>query len=329
MASKNAAAVSAFIEGAPPGELADVVTDIKALTEDDPTLLEKARPAFQKYNEEQLTTVKLPGERAESDGLGTPGPDQLLQFARGGQILRRREPELLHVRSRSTGASNALSWASGWAEADCEGRKRRTCSPTRSNPNMEISCASTGRAPGLEQSNTSTQTLTLSFLPPPSSSSLSKTLTTHAHEHYPSSTCAVVPVAATTASIAILLVSNKYSPSNFWNGRLRTTYLYHPATTALTGTLRCDVHYYEDGNVRLLTTKTLPPTTISPSASEIMKTIAKVEKGWQEELNRGFSRLSEGEFKNLRRQLPVTRQKVEWEKVTSYRAGKEIGGGRR
>ena len=81
--------------------------------------------------------------------------------------------------------------------------------------------------------------------------------------------------------------------------------------------------------MRLLTTKTLPPTTVVASAGEIMKTIAKVEKGWQEELNRGFSRLSEGEFKSLRRQLPVTRQKVEWEKVTSYRAGKEIGGGGR
>lgn len=162
---------------------------------------------------------------------------------------------------------------------------------------------------------------------PPFRSSLSKTLTIHAHEHYPSSTHAIFPT--TTDSLAILLVSNKYSPSNFWNGRLRTSYLYHPSTTTLTGTLKCDVHYYEDGNVRLLTTKKLPPTTVPPSASEIIKTIAKVEKGWQEELNRGFSRLSEGEFKSLRRQLPVTRQKVEWEKVTSYRAGKEIGGGRR
>lgn len=58
-----------------------------------------------------------------------------------------------------------------------------------------------------------------------------------------------------------------------------------------------------------------------------MRTVARVEKAWQEEMNRGFGRLSEGEFKGLRRQLPVTRQKVEWEKVTSYRAGKEIGGG--
>lgn len=81
--------------------------------------------------------------------------------------------------------------------------------------------------------------------------------------------------------------------------------------------------------MRLLTTKTLPPTAVAASAGEIVKLVARVEKGWQEELNRGFGRLSEGEFKSLRRQLPVTRQKVEWEKVTSYRAGKEIGGGRR
>ena len=168
--------------------------------------------------------------------------------------------------------------------------------------------------------------------------SLTKTLTTHAREHYPSSSAyAVIPTGAPSSSstLAILLVSNKYSPSNFWNGRLRTTYLYDVPSSTLTGTLQCDVHYYEDGNVRLQSKKTLPPTTIAASSSsssaagEIMRTVARVEKGWQEEMNRGFSRLSEGEFKGLRRQLPVTRQKVEWEKVTSYRAGKEIGGGRR
>ena len=50
-----------------------------------------------------------------------------------------------------------------------------------------------------------------------------------------------------------------------------------------------------------------------------MKQIAAVEKRYQEELNRGFVALSEGSFKSLRRQLPVTRQKVEWEKVGGYR----------
>jgi capping protein (actin filament) muscle Z-line, alpha len=53
---------SSFIQGAPPGELGEVVNDIKALTSDDePTLIDKLKPAFQKYNEDQLLATKLPG----------------------------------------------------------------------------------------------------------------------------------------------------------------------------------------------------------------------------------------------------------------------------
>lgn len=82
------------------------------------------------------------------------------------------------------------------------------------------------------------------------------------------------------------------------------------------------MHYYEDGNVRLTTSKPVPETSIPSSgqaAAEVMKQIAAIEKRYQEELNRGFASLSEGSFKSLRRQLPVTRQKVEWEKVGGYR----------
>lgn len=61
MPPDSAAAVSAFVEGAPPGELADVIADVKKLTVNEPKLLDSITPAFQKYNEEQLTTVKLPG----------------------------------------------------------------------------------------------------------------------------------------------------------------------------------------------------------------------------------------------------------------------------
>lgn len=43
------------------------------------------------------------------------------------------------------------------------------------------------------------------------------------------------------------------------------------------------------------------------------------EKKYQEELNRAFISLSEGAFKNLRRQLPVTRAKVKWESISGYR----------
>jgi len=89
------------------------------------------------------------------------------------------------------------------------------------------------------------------------------------------------------------------------------------------------VHYYEDGNVRLQTEKPISTSvSSSSSASEIVKQIAILEKRYQEELNRAFISLSEGAFKNLRRQLPITRQKVEWEKISGYRIGQDIGGGR-
>ncbi|KAI9852192.1 MAG: F-actin-capping protein subunit alpha [Pleopsidium flavum] len=61
MSSASVTAISAFVEGAPPGELSDVIADIKALTVDEPKLLQSVSPAFEKYNEEQFATVKLPG----------------------------------------------------------------------------------------------------------------------------------------------------------------------------------------------------------------------------------------------------------------------------
>lgn len=88
-----------------------------------------------------------------------------------------------------------------------------------------------------------------------------------------------------------------------------------------------DVHYYEDGNVRLLTDKNATASLSSGSGAGIVKEIANLEKKYQEEVNKGFTSLSDGAFKNLRRQLPVTRQKMEWDKVAGYRVGQDIGGG--
>lgn len=87
------------------------------------------------------------------------------------------------------------------------------------------------------------------------------------------------------------------------------------------------MHYYEDGNVRLLTNKTVNVNVSSGTGSGIAKEISVNENKYQEELNKSFTSLSEGAFKGLRRQLPVTRQKIEWDKVASYRLGQDIGGG--
>jgi len=86
----------------------------------------------------------------------------------------------------------------------------------------------------------------------------------------------------------------------------------------LSGSIRVDVHYYEDGNVRMSTSKSVEVPNAS-GVDAVVKEIAKAENKFQEELNRAFVQLAEGSFKGLRRQLPVTRQRVEWEKIGGYR----------
>ena len=156
--------------------------------------------------------------------------------------------------------------------------------------------------------------------------SILKPLSTYASEHYPFASYTVCPSSGDPGSISILLVSNKYSPTNFWNGRWRSAYSYSPSAGTLVGTIKVNVHYYEDGNVALTTTKPVN-VQVGSNASGIVRNIAKVEKAYQEELNRAFVALNEQNFKQLRRQLPVTRQKVEWEKVGGYRLGSDLRGG--
>jgi capping protein alpha len=78
------------------------------------------------------------------------------------------------------------------------------------------------------------------------------------------------------------------------------------------------VHYFEDGNVLLKTDHPVEKSDLhSPGA--VVQAIAEDEKSYQEELNRTFAGLGDGIFKGLRRLLPVTKQKIEWEKVATYK----------
>jgi len=155
--------------------------------------------------------------------------------------------------------------------------------------------------------------------------SILKSLKAHTAEHYDTAGSGVFPT-ENDAKIAIITVATKFSPNNYINGKWRSSYIYDPASSSVSGEILVDVHYYEDGNVRLITSKDV--TTSGSSAAEVVKAIAIAERKYQEELNRGFSGLSEGAFKSLRRNLPVSRSKMAWERWEGMRIGQDIGGGR-
>ncbi|KAK2761582.1 F-actin-capping protein subunit alpha [Arachnomyces sp. PD_36] len=263
---------SSFVEGAPPGELDDVVADIKALTSDGPDILPSLTPAFEKYNESQLATVKLPGNSQEA----LVSPYNKLDGGRYYDVGAQVSFEFDHVTQQASDVQ----------------------SHTLDSQNSELI------------------------------TSLLDSLSKHAREHYPSSCYGVYPT-DDDSSVAILLVANKYSPNNFWNGRYRAIYRFPVSSSStLSGNIHVSVHYYEDGNVSLDTTKPISISLTSTSAETVISRIASAERAHQEELNGAFSRMAEGAFKGLRRQLPITRQKIEWEKVGGYRLGQDISGGK-
>ncbi|RAR13567.1 f-actin-capping protein subunit alpha [Stemphylium lycopersici] len=269
-AMSRTAALSSFIDSAPPGELADVTKAIKSILGDE-SVQNELSPAFQKYNEEQFTTTKLPGGSTE----------------------------VLVSQYNSLGDGR-------YYDID-----------TQSSFDFDHA---TGKASAVQSYVVESQHDELL-------KSLNKSLSSHAAEHYPKSSYGVYPVPSSPSSLAIVTVANKYSPTNYWNGRWRSSYIYDTSSGSITGSIKVDVHYYEDGNVRLFTTKEVSVSASGANAPDVMRKIAAEEKRYQEDLNKAFGSLSEGAFKALRRQLPITRQKIEWEKISGYRLGQDIGGG--
>ncbi len=101
---------------------------------------------------------------------------------------------------------------------------------------------------------------------------------------------------------------------NYWTGSWRSKYDLQTGK----GEINIDVHYYEDGNVRLQTLQNVEIDISSPISS-----IKQVETKIQLSLNKQFANLNEAVFKQLRRQLPVTRSKINWGKaIGNYKLGK-------
>ena len=90
------------------------------------------------------------------------------------------------------------------------------------------------------------------------------------------------------------------------------------------------IHYFEEGNVQLNSSKT-EQLTVSGQGSEeatakaVVRAIEAFEASYQDEIFKDCNELSEGAFRSLRRQLPMTKQKVDWDKVS----GAEEGNGMR
>jgi len=139
-------------------------------------------------------------------------------------------------------------------------------------------------------------------------------------EYYPHGAATVY---AKDGQITIALSSAKFNPNNFWNGRWRSVWTIHGSEVV--GHFKIQVHYYEDGNVQLNTDTTQKVPGVSENDPVgVLKAISRAEQAYQQALEKSYKSMGDTTFKALRRALPITRVKIDWNKIRAYKLGGEM-----
>jgi len=183
-------------------------------------------------------------------------------------------------------------------------------------------------------------------------------------EHYPNGGSTVYGSHDSSSHrLTICISSSRFNPGNYWyktkqnktkkqqtissqwivaqhqifnrNGRWRSAWTasYKPGgNVTFNGTIKLNVHYYEDGNVQLNATFNKNVSFAAPSdpkafAEAVVKQLTKLEQDYHSSLEQSYATMGETTFKALRRVLPITRQRMDWDKLKALKIGGEIGRG--
>ncbi|EIM81662.1 F-actin capping protein alpha subunit [Stereum hirsutum FP-91666 SS1] len=275
-------AVSRFLLQSPPGEINDVLNDVRNIISDDESLQGGVYPALQEYNLAQFIVADVPGVNHQS-------------IVSTAAKVEGEENRFLDPRSKTTFVFDHVALESS--------------EPETHEPNPESE---------------------------PFRAALESSTLTYLFGHFHDGVASVFSTPGSSTHFTIQVVANKYNPNNYWSGRWRSEYVVDLEAKTISGRLLLNVHYYEQGNVQLETQHTasisLPPTISSsspgPSASKILALIEDEESKYQTALNNTYQDMGEKTFKGLRRALPLTRQKIDWDKVLGYKLGQELSASR-
>ncbi|KAJ7440910.1 F-actin-capping protein subunit alpha [Mycena galericulata] len=281
-AAERIEAACSFLLQSPPGEINDVLNDVRNIISDDDSLHEGVLPALKEYNLSQFMTVDVPGTDHQS----------IISEAARVSATEEGQERFIDPRSKTSFLFDHLSLEASDSQ------------PAEPDADSE-----------------------------PFRAALEKATLTYLSAHFHDGVASIFAAKESTNKFVLQVVANKYNPSNYWAGRWRSEYIIDLNENDVHGKVLVNVHYYEQGNVQLSTTHTislsLPAAVVasspSASASKILALIEDEEGKYQTSLNDTYQEMGEKTFKGLRRALPVTKQKIDWDRALGpYKLGQEL-----
>ncbi|CAE6502477.1 unnamed protein product [Rhizoctonia solani] len=273
--AQRLSAAASFIIQSPPGEINDVISDLRTIVNDDDALQDGIQPSLEKYNQDQFVCVTVPGHEHQ------------VIVSNAGLIPE--SGRFLDPRTKTSFVFDHLTLTASEPEP------------------VEVDAESEPFRSALEES-------TLKYLA----------------EYFQEGVGSVFALNPNT--FVVQIVANKYNPQNFWSGRWRSEYSIDLEKGEISGKVLVNVHYYEQGNVQLQTiytpTFSVPAGLTPSSAPKILAIIGEKEGEHERALSNAYADLGEKSFKSLRRALPLTRQKLDWDKVLGYKLGAELAANR-
>jgi capping protein alpha len=151
-------------------------------------------------------------------------------------------------------------------------------------------------------------------------SAINAEVNTYLEEQYKAGKAVASVYGADTGAITICISAANVHLGAFWTGGWRSIYQLNVSSTGsteLSGDIKVQVHYFEDGNVQLHTKfNTKTPVTVSDekkTAVEVGKTIRKIETEFQANLEEMYISMHRQTFKQMRRFWPINKKPMEWD----------------
>ncbi|CAH8482564.1 unnamed protein product [Dicrocoelium dendriticum] len=269
---------------APPCEFTEVLEDVRVVTGDSVTMQKKLAAAAAQHNKDQLIPVKLPN--AEHSSLLSVHGD-----LGGGYFLCPRKHVSFHFDHLKGIVSDVKSLEPNDADGGSIAAENwRHC--------------------------------------------LEFELTNYTLEHFPAGTVAVYAPSSCNGGHRLIACLESHFCKHQSTGRWRSEWVIklpeNPGSASISvhGVLKVQTHLYEEGNVQLISSKEIDFSIDASEpklfAKECVRLIKEADVTYQMAVGENFKTMSDTTFKALRRQLPLTRSKIDWNKIITYQVGGEL-----